>query len=195
MSNFWKTPMISQTAEYCLRAVICLAGTHGQPRTTHQIAATTKIPLGYLSKVLGALGRAKLVTAQRGFNGGFLLQRAPASLTLLDVVRVADPSRRVRTCPLGIHGPNLCALHRQLDDHAARTESSLEGYTVAQLLAEPGVPPLCAAARDTNSLNDSPGSHSGDSRCSTCATRKEKPGSPTPALAASAWPRPTANLT
>ncbi|MGN6370272.1 MAG: RrF2 family transcriptional regulator [Phycisphaerae bacterium] len=134
--------MISQTAEYCLRATLCLAAAAGKPQTTQQIADATRIPAGYLAKVLQALGRARIVTAQRGLNGGFLLERDPASLSLLEIVRIADPSRRVSTCPLGIHGTNLCPLHRQLDDAAATTERILAQRTIAQLLQTPVATPL-----------------------------------------------------
>jgi len=50
--------MISRTAEYALRAVIVLGSSPGSPLTTQQIAARTRVPSGYLSKVLQALGRA-----------------------------------------------------------------------------------------------------------------------------------------
>jgi Rrf2 family nitric oxide-sensitive transcriptional repressor len=145
--------VISQTAEYCLRAIVCLAATAGRPQTTHDIAQATKIPKGYLGKILQALGRAGMVSAQRGLNGGFLLLRDPASLSMLEIVRVADPSRRVTTCPLGIHGKNLCPLHRQLDEAAALAERALAGRSIAELMAAPGVPPLHnpAPALDTHS--------------------------------------------
>jgi Rrf2 family protein len=135
--------VISQTAEYCLRAVVCLAAASGRPKTTHQIAQVTKIPPGYLCKILQALGRAGLVSAQRGLNGGSVLLRDPATLSLLEVVRVADPSHRVTTCPLGIHGTNLCPLHRQLDQAAALAERALASRTIAQLITAPQMPPLC----------------------------------------------------
>ena len=134
--------MISQTAEYCLRAVICLAGSDGRPQTTHQIAQATKIPAGYLCKVLQALSRAGLVHAQRGLNGGFVLQRDAATLTLLEVVRVVDPCRRTTTCPLHIHGTTLCALHHLLDDAATSVENALAAMTLANLIATPGAPLL-----------------------------------------------------
>jgi Rrf2 family transcriptional regulator, nitric oxide-sensitive transcriptional repressor len=160
--------MISQTAEYCLRAVVCLAGAGGHPQTTHQIAAFTKIPEGYLCKVLQALGRAGMVTAQRGLNGGFVLDRDPATLSLLEVVRVADPSQRVTTCPLGIHGKDLCALHRQLDDAAAGVEHALAGATVAGLMSSPCGSPLQALpAISPGASAPALGSLSGDAPCST----------------------------
>jgi Rrf2 family transcriptional regulator, nitric oxide-sensitive transcriptional repressor len=143
--------MISQTAEYCLRAVVCLASAPEKPQTTQQIAAATKIPAGYLSKVLQSLNRADIVSAQRGLNGGFLLHRSPDALSLLEVVRVADPSHRITTCPLGIHGTNLCALHRELDNAAALAENALARMTVTELVAARGVPPMIAATTESAS--------------------------------------------
>jgi Rrf2 family transcriptional regulator, nitric oxide-sensitive transcriptional repressor len=138
--------MFSQTAEYSLRAVACLARRPREPMTTRQIADAVRVPAGYLSKILQALARAGVVSGQRGVNGGFVLARRPEELSLLDVVRVADGSRRITACPLGLpeHGAGLCPLHRRLDDAVAQAEQALGGATIADVLAEP-VEPLCGA--------------------------------------------------
>ena len=138
--------MISQSAEYSLRAVLCLAA---QPRgtalTTQQIAQRAGIPAGYLAKVLQTLGRGGIVTSQRGLNGGFSLAVAPDALTLLAIVAAVEPSRRITECPLGNpdHALNLCPLHRRLDAAAASVERMLRETTVADVLAESLGPPLC----------------------------------------------------
>ena len=75
--------MFSQTAEYALRAVACLARRPGEPMTTRQIADASRVPAGYLAKILQALARAGVVTGQRGLNGGFLLAHRPEELTML----------------------------------------------------------------------------------------------------------------
>lgn len=130
--------MISQAAEYSLRAVVYLAANPGVPLTTHQIAQAAHVPEGYLAKVLQTLSRAGMVASQRGINGGFVLTREPENLTLMDVIQVADPSRRIMTCPLGLkeHGINLCSLHRQVDQAVAAAERVLRGTTVAQVLGD-----------------------------------------------------------
>ena len=133
--------MVSQTSEYALRAVACLARRPGEPMTTQQVAVASRVPAGYLAKILQALARAGIVSGQRGLGGGFLLARRPDQLTLLDVVRVADGSRRITACPLGIHGAQLCPLHRRLDDAAALAEETLSEVTIADVLSEP----LCGA--------------------------------------------------
>jgi len=139
--------------------VTFLAGRgRGAPATTRQIAAAAHVPEGYLSKVLQALAKAGLVSAQRGLNGGFVLCRPAHTLTLLDVVQVVDPSRRITTCPLGIasHGVNLCALHRRLDNAAATVEDALRDATIAQLLAGAGSTPLCDDHRECSRTPELP---------------------------------------
>lgn len=125
--------MISQTAEYALRAVVYLAD-QGSAQTTQQIAEATAVPAGYLSKVMQVLGRANLVRAQRGLHGGFTLAHVPSELTVFQVVTAVDPVRRFHECPLGLHGINLCPLHRKLDDAAKAVEATFGDTTIADLL-------------------------------------------------------------
>jgi Rrf2 family protein len=130
--------MISASAEYALRAIVCLAGGKGAPLTSQTVAQLSRVPAGYLAKILQQLVKAGLVTSQRGLNGGFALARPPERITLLDVVQVSDPSRRIHNCPLGIaaHGARLCPLHRRLDQAIAMAEHALDEVNVAELLAQ-----------------------------------------------------------
>jgi Rrf2 family protein len=138
--------MISQTAEYALRAVVYLADQAAGPQTVLQIAEVTKVPAGYLAKVMQGLSRAGLVRSQRGLNGGFTLARAANALSVLEVVNAVDPIRRFPECPLGIpsHGRRLCPLHQRLDDAAQTVETAFAGTMVADLLTVPRErKPLC----------------------------------------------------
>lgn len=137
---------MSQTVEYSLRAIVWLASHTDDPQTNQQIAAATLVPVGYLAKVMQSLGRGGLVIAQRGKNGGFLLARPPAEVSVLEVVNVVDPIQRIRTCPLGIaaHGSRLCPLHKRLDAAMAMVENAFRESSIADLLAEPSKSkPLC----------------------------------------------------
>ena len=148
--------MISQTAEYALRAVVYLADQAPAPQTTQQIAKVTLAPAGYLAKVMQGLSRAGLVHAQRGLHGGFTLARSAEELTVLDVVQAVDPIQRITHCPLGLKGhTSLCPLHRRLDSALATAEDALRRSSIAELLREPGkhkgkvVPkPLCSIAEE-----------------------------------------------
>ena len=122
--------MVSQTAEYALRAVVTLGSNPEGRRTTQQIAQRTRVPAGYFAKVLQALSRAGLVEAQRGLNGGFVLSRPLEELTILDVINAIDPLKRINRCPLGlpVHGNRLCPLHQRLDQAIAQTRGALRGH-------------------------------------------------------------------
>jgi Rrf2 family protein len=138
--------MFSQTVEYALRAMVHLADRAPAARTTDQIAAATKVPKAYLSKVLQSLVRGGLVRSQRGIGGGMTLSKSPGELTILEVVNAVEPIRRIRTCPLGLksHGARLCPLHRRLDDALASVEAAFRSTTLAEVLAEPTTSvPLC----------------------------------------------------
>ena len=130
--------MISQTAEYALRAVTHLASQGEMLPTTSQIASATQVPADYLAKVLRGLSRAGLVRSQRGPRGGHRLTCDPATLTLLEVINAVDPLQRIQSCPLGLkHHPQLCPLHRRLDDAMAMVEAAFRQTTIAELVPEP----------------------------------------------------------
>ena len=131
--------MFSQTTEYALRVVVFLATLRDTPATTRQIAAATRVPEGYLSKILQVLGRAGLIKAQRGLHGGSVLARDPAELSVYDIVEATGPLPRIKVCPLELssHGTNLCPLHRRLDDAMAMVEKALRESKLSDLLAAP----------------------------------------------------------
>jgi Rrf2 family protein len=142
--------MLSQTAEYALRAIVFLADHPGEANTSEAIAAVTKVPIGYLAKIMQQLARDGLVSSQRGLHGGFTLEKNPRELTMYDVLQCIDPITRIKECPLKIegHGTNLCQLHRRLDNAMQAIELAFRKTTINQLLTEPSSShPLCSFPR------------------------------------------------
>jgi Rrf2 family nitric oxide-sensitive transcriptional repressor len=133
--------MISQTAEYALRAIVYLAKEPSVAKTTKEIAEATRVPVGYLSKVLQNLSRVGLIGSQRGLYGGSRLLKAPYEITIYEVVNAVDPIPRIRTCPLQLaaHGENLCPLHRRIDGAVALIEKAFRSTTVAELIEEAAI--------------------------------------------------------
>lgn len=114
--------------------------------TTEAIAKQTRVPPGYLSKVLQSLNKAGVVDSRRGLRGGYELTRPPEELTLLDVINAVDPLKRITRCPLALtaHRRQLCSLHKRLDEGIAGVEALFKGTTIAELLAEANPSkPLC----------------------------------------------------
>jgi Rrf2 family protein len=126
--------ILSQTAEYALRAVVCLAAENSS-LTVPQIAGRTGVPAGYLSKVLQSLARAGLIQSQRGMGGGFRLAHAANEITIFDVVNAVDTVPRIRECPLGIaEHEKLCPLHERLDTAMAAVEDAFRATVIGELV-------------------------------------------------------------
>ncbi len=133
--------MFSQTVEYALRAMMFLASRGGSPVTSECIATNTRVPAGYISKVMRDLVLGNLVASFRGPHGGFVLTAKPEAITMFDVVDAVDPFRRIHKCP--IDNPNhteLCPLHRRLDDAMAEIERSFRAVTLAHMLEGGNIP-------------------------------------------------------
>lgn len=138
--------MISQSVEYALRAMSFLATLEGGAASSVVIARTTRVPQGYLSKVMRELVRGGLVRSYRGPKGGFVLSRAPASISVLDVVNAVDPIERIERCPLGnpAHA-NLCPLHRCIDEALAQVELDFSRTSLGAVLEHAGRGRCCQA--------------------------------------------------
>jgi Rrf2 family transcriptional regulator, nitric oxide-sensitive transcriptional repressor len=138
--------MISQTTEYALRAVVYLGMHPSTPCTTQSIAQATKVPAGYLSKVLQSLSRAGVLVSQRGMGGGFSLSKPADQITILEILNATDtPLARIESCPLKLDSHlNLCGLHRRLDHAIGLLQNYFQDTTIADVLEEEAnIKPLC----------------------------------------------------
>jgi Rrf2 family transcriptional regulator, nitric oxide-sensitive transcriptional repressor len=137
--------VLSKTAEYALRAVVCLAGAGGEAKSADFLAQKTKVPRRYLNRVLQDLVAMKLIRSRPGPGGGYELARPTKELTILDVVNAVAPLERIKACPLGLASHlELCPLHLELDRAYAATEAAFRGVTVQGLIESTNpIVPLC----------------------------------------------------
>ena len=130
--------MLSQTAEYALRAVLAIAEHGGQPVGAARLADTLGIPGNYLSKVLHQLARTGVLDSTRGKYGGFTLARPASRIPLLEVVGSVDAVTGNRTCLLGRpvcsdHHP--CAAHERWKEVSEMSAAFFRETMVADLVA------------------------------------------------------------
>jgi Rrf2 family protein len=128
--------MLTLTAEYALRALVWLADHPQEPQTAEAMGRGTRVPVGYLAKIMQQIVRSGIATSQRGQRGGFTLARPPADLSILDVVRAVEPTRSEPPCPVDHerHGDQLCKLHRRLHEIEQQAISAYRLTTLADLL-------------------------------------------------------------
>ncbi|HXO20722.1 MAG TPA: Rrf2 family transcriptional regulator [Thermoanaerobaculia bacterium] len=78
---------ISTKGEYGIRAMLYIA-MHAEngPVTSHEIAGHQGIPEPYLRQILALLSKDRLIQSNRGPQGGHLLGRLAASISLRDIL-------------------------------------------------------------------------------------------------------------
>jgi Rrf2 family protein len=78
--------------DYSLKALLMLADRYpsSQPLRVEEIAAVQGVPENYLRRLLIELKRGGLVLSQKGPNGGYMLARPPARITMADVVEIIE---------------------------------------------------------------------------------------------------------
>jgi len=85
---------VSAKADYGMRALLELTAAHqetpGRLVKGDAIATAQGIPLKFLEGILRQLRQAGIVASQRGAEGGYRLDRDPASVSIADVVRALD---------------------------------------------------------------------------------------------------------
>ena len=83
---------VSAKADYAVRAAVELAAAgadSSSPLKLEQVVAAHGIPFGFLQNVMDDLRSAGLVRSRTGPYGGYWLARAPADVSVADVIRAA----------------------------------------------------------------------------------------------------------
>lgn len=83
--------MLSQKAKYGLQALLFLAKRgEGKPVLIREIAENERLPKKFLEAILLELKSAGILHARPGKGGGYMLNRAPRTVTLGRVIRLID---------------------------------------------------------------------------------------------------------
>lgn len=135
--------MISQKAQYALKAMIVLARLDpGEAITTAQIAERRDIPRKFLEQILVELKRHGLLASRRGRDGGYMLLRAADEITFGEVLRIVDgplaplpclSKVAYRRCE-GCRDEATCEVRRVFEVVATATRSVLDQATIADAI-------------------------------------------------------------
>ena len=133
--------MLSQTAEYALRAVLFIAEHgDGRPCRVADISVRLGIPQNYLSKTMHLLARNEILASSRGKSGGFRLAKPADQITLAEIVRPFEQLDARTSCLLGrptCSDATPCAAHQRWKAVADSTKAFLRNTTVAEITSHP----------------------------------------------------------
>ena len=140
-------------SEYGLLALIDLASRWGTgPISAREIAERQSIPPKFLEQLFVSLRKAGLVTAMRGARGGFVLERSPSEINVLEIVEALEGPLKPTTCEGGslCSKSQVCAAATVWNRATAALRDVFETTTLADIAGE-------QAAMDAHSVGASQG--------------------------------------
>jgi Rrf2 family nitric oxide-sensitive transcriptional repressor len=140
--------------DYALRTLVYVGAKGGRLSTIAEIADCFDISNAHLMKIVNQLAQLGYVETLRGKGGGIRLARRAEQVSIGGVVRHTEDELAVMGC-LSDAGfcriEGCCVLRGALREATAAFLDTLDGYTLADLLA-----PRAALARSLGLTNETP---------------------------------------
>jgi Rrf2 family protein len=91
-SLLFRTVKITVKLEYACRIMCELARQYAdaRPVSIDELSKVEAVPANFLAQILGELKNGRLVVSRRGVQGGFMLARAPDTISLADIISVIE---------------------------------------------------------------------------------------------------------
>jgi len=111
------TVFFSKKCEIGLQAVLFLST---YPKNTlfsaDQISLEINVPKEFVSKILQALKKSKIIGSKKGKEGGFYLAQDASTIRLIDIIAAIDGLDVFKQCILGFPGCSVdepCPVHEE----------------------------------------------------------------------------------
>ena len=137
---------LSKKGEYAVRALVEIGfESHLRPNSLIQIsvAQRTNIPEKFLEQILLALRNGGVLKSKRGVEGGYSLAKAPADITLGEVIRLLDGPLAPIPCvsitayePCSCPDEESCGLRIAMQQVRDAIAGILDGYKLDRLITE-----------------------------------------------------------
>lgn len=132
--------MLSNSSKYAIKGVLYLAlnSNEDQKILVRDMYESIHVSETYLAKLLQELSRHGVISSTRGPKGGFFLSEEDRKRTLMDIVKVIDGEKRVKSCVMGLKDcdmDNPCVLHKLVGANKAKFIKVLERTTILDLIA------------------------------------------------------------
>jgi Rrf2 family protein len=131
---------LTRAADYAVRVMIHLATLPAREREfLPALAEATDAPESFLSKVLQALSRARLITSQRGQSGGFAILPRGRKASMREVIEAIDGPVRLNVCLISARAcgrSKWCPAHTVWVDAQRAMLDVLSGAVIADLASQ-----------------------------------------------------------
>ena len=135
---------VSRLTDYATVVMTSLAAHPVDVLSTAQIADETHLELPTVSKLLKALGHARLVESFRGVNGGYRLARPAGTISLAEIVEALEGPIGMTECSVAEGQCELesqCSVRGSWQRINSVLERTLRGVSLADMLQPIPSPP------------------------------------------------------
>lgn len=106
-----KIVTLSEAASIAIHAMVLIAQSEDVNLNVNKIAELTGASKNHIAKVMQRLVKEKMVKSTRGPSGGFVMDKSPAEITLLDIYQCIEGDISMADCPLS---KNICPFNKCL---------------------------------------------------------------------------------
>mgnify|MGYP000415734101 CR=1 FL=1 len=132
---------LNRLTDYAVVVMSQMALRGGETRSAQQISDDTGVPLPTVSKLLNLLGRAKLVTSQRGASGGYTLGSEPEEITVAQIIQAMEGPIALTACVDGAtdscDAEAFCPMRGNWNKVNGAIRQALTSVTLADMMAFP----------------------------------------------------------
>ena len=147
---------LNRLTDYAVVVLSQMSQRRDDLRSAQQISDDTAVPLPTVAKLLNLLGRAGLVTSQRGASGGYTLSRNPEQISVAEIVQALEGPIALTACVDGAASSceveSLCPMRGNWNKVNMAIHDALTSVTLADMSAFPepfGLPPPSEGALRT----------------------------------------------
>ena len=128
--------IFSKTTEYAVRVLTFMASHKKGLYSARYLNDQLQIPYKYLTKLMTNLAKSGYLLSVRGREGGFIINKDPAGLTIADIVESVEGIESFNACILGLpecSEQNPCAMHYVWEKNKKAFLHTLKVTTIAEL--------------------------------------------------------------
>ena len=83
--------MITRATDYAIRVLVYMSKkNYGELSTKKEVSERCKIPISFLAKIVQILSKNRIINIKKGPQGGYILTKKPADITLLEVIELME---------------------------------------------------------------------------------------------------------
>jgi len=128
--------LLTRDTDYAVRALLAMA-VRKSVVTVSDLVTELKIPRPFLRRILQRLTKADVLESLKGKGGGFVLNRAPANISLVDLMAIFQGPVQLNECLFKKEVcPNrkTCPLRSEISEIEDFALTKLQSITIAKLL-------------------------------------------------------------